>query len=198
MNPEIIGLLQTWGYFVMLWLMIVEWPIITIIAAFLASIGMFDIYIVALLWWAGDMIGDNLFFWVGRWGIRIFQTKKIPWDLNQNTFFTQLDSLMHKNLLLSLFAIKFTPYAPPLWFAYIGRSNIAYSHFFRVSFLSCLPVPILAASIWFHLQYVQTLMAWRTPLEIGIIIAITLLLFWIVTFLFLKIRDRLKSILFKK
>ncbi|MBT4251292.1 DedA family protein [bacterium] len=73
MNPAILELiqqLQVWGYPIMLFLMIAEGPITTIIAAFLASLGFFDWYVVYTLSVFGDVLGDIFWYFVGFLGGR--------------------------------------------------------------------------------------------------------------------------------
>ena len=62
--------LQNYGYWLMLPLMIIEGPVVTIIAAMLASLGAFNVFVVLLLSILGDMLGDILFYGAGyRWGM---------------------------------------------------------------------------------------------------------------------------------
>ena len=62
--------LKHYGYFAILPLMIIEGPIVTIIAAILASLGAFSWPIVLLFSIAGDMIGDVLLYGAGyKWGM---------------------------------------------------------------------------------------------------------------------------------
>jgi len=65
---ELIHILSFWGYPAMLFLMIVEGPIVTIIVAFLASLGYFNVFIVFLLSVAGDVIGDIILYYIGYFG----------------------------------------------------------------------------------------------------------------------------------
>ena len=58
----IFDFLKHYGYFAILPLMIIEGPIVTIIAAILASLGAFSWPIVLLFSIAGDMIGDVLLY----------------------------------------------------------------------------------------------------------------------------------------
>jgi membrane protein DedA with SNARE-associated domain len=61
----IFSFLQHYGYFVMLPLMIVEGPVATIIAAMLASLGAFNVFVVLLFSILGDIIGDVILFGLG-------------------------------------------------------------------------------------------------------------------------------------
>ncbi len=62
---------STYGYAILLPLMIIEGPIVTLIGAFLASIGMLNVWVVLVLSIAGDIIGDVVLYGIGyRWGMR--------------------------------------------------------------------------------------------------------------------------------
>jgi len=67
-----LDIVRTWllvyGYFVLFPITIVEGPIITILAAFLASQGYLDVVLVYLIAVAGDIVGDLLYYTVGRYG----------------------------------------------------------------------------------------------------------------------------------
>ncbi len=62
--------LKHYGYFAMLPLMIIEGPVVTIIAAMLASLGAFAWPVVLVFSILGDMLGDVLLYGAGRkWGM---------------------------------------------------------------------------------------------------------------------------------
>ena len=64
-GQQIFDFLSHYGYWMMLPLMIIEGPIITIIASMLAKLGAFNIFIVFILSVAGDMIGDIILYYLG-------------------------------------------------------------------------------------------------------------------------------------
>jgi len=64
----IIQFISEYGYWIMLPLMTIEGPIVTLIGAFMASTGVFNIYIVLFLSILGDVLGDVIFYWIGRSG----------------------------------------------------------------------------------------------------------------------------------
>lgn len=71
MDSEIVQFLLTHGYFFMFFLMIVEGPIVTLAAAFLASLGHFSLVAVFIVSLAGDLIGDLFWYYLGRrYGMR--------------------------------------------------------------------------------------------------------------------------------
>lgn len=69
-GQHIFEFLRHYGYWAMLPLMIVEGPVVTIIAAMLASLGAFAWPMVLLFSILGDVIGDVLLYTAGyRWGM---------------------------------------------------------------------------------------------------------------------------------
>lgn len=67
-NPHIISYIKTIGYPTMLILMIIEGPITTILAAFAASLGFFNIFSVFGLSMLGDIFGDMILYTIGYTG----------------------------------------------------------------------------------------------------------------------------------
>lgn len=69
-GQQIFQFLHHYGYAIMLPLMILEGPVVTLLAAMMASLGAFNVWIVFLLSIAGDMIGDVLLYAAGyKYGI---------------------------------------------------------------------------------------------------------------------------------
>jgi membrane protein DedA with SNARE-associated domain len=65
---NIVHLLEQYGYLFLFLIAIAEGPIITIIGAFLASQGYFNIFAVYAVVVAGDLFGDLLYYCIGRLG----------------------------------------------------------------------------------------------------------------------------------
>jgi membrane protein DedA with SNARE-associated domain len=64
----IFHLLETYKYLILLPITVVEGPIVTVIASFLASLGFLNVFIVYGVSVAGDVIGDIGWYWLGRLG----------------------------------------------------------------------------------------------------------------------------------
>ena len=64
----IIGLLETYKYFVLFPLAIIEGPILTVVAGFLVSLGLMNPYIVYPIVVVADALGDSLCYALGRFG----------------------------------------------------------------------------------------------------------------------------------
>lgn len=65
---SVIHLLSTYRYLILLPLAIIEGPIITIVAGFFVTLGIFNPVWVYLITVAGDIIGDSALYGLGRWG----------------------------------------------------------------------------------------------------------------------------------
>lgn len=69
-GQEIFDLISNNGYWILFPMMIIEGPVATIIAALLAALGAFNVFVVLGLSILGDMIGDVILYYFGyRWGM---------------------------------------------------------------------------------------------------------------------------------
>jgi membrane protein DedA with SNARE-associated domain len=73
--PQIIGWILTYRYLVLFPIVVVEGPIITIIAGFLASLDLLSIYITYVVIVFADLSGDFIYYSIGRWGRENFIDK---------------------------------------------------------------------------------------------------------------------------
>jgi membrane protein DedA with SNARE-associated domain len=124
---------------------------VTLAGAFLASLGVFDIYIVFLLGWMGDILGDLLFYSIGRYGLAIFTQKTTIKNQKEASLMDKLDHLIYTNLPLAILVIKFTPYAPPIGLTYIGKIGISLKKYISSSVFLCIPIPLATTLIGFHI-----------------------------------------------
>lgn len=67
-DPHTLLYIKTIGYPAMFLIMILEGPIITLIGAFLASLGIFNVFIVLSLSILGDIVGDIILYAIGYYG----------------------------------------------------------------------------------------------------------------------------------
>ncbi len=70
LGQNIFQFLHHYGYWMMLPLMIIEGPIVTVLAAMMASLGAFNVYVVLFFSILGDIIGDVFLYTLGyRFGM---------------------------------------------------------------------------------------------------------------------------------
>ncbi len=112
MDPSsIMFFLQTYGYPLMFILMYIEGPIVTLIASFLASFGVFNIGLVWLLSFLGDLTSDIVHLLIGhKWHQSALTRMKEGGKMR--IIIKRLQRLLHKNLFYSLLIIKISP--PPI------------------------------------------------------------------------------------
>lgn len=156
LNPQTIALVQTGWYLFMFWLAIVEWPVVIIAWAFLASFGILDIWIVLLLWWIGQIVGDTLYYSIGHFGLSIFHKKTVVDSKKKSSFLLKLDHLIQTNLILALLIVKFTPYAPPIGLTYIGKTNVDMRKYILYSAILCVPIPVISVLVGYHIGYISS------------------------------------------
>lgn len=71
----ILQLVQTHGLLLLFVLAVAEGPIVSVIGAYLAKLGLMDVYAVFAVVVTADLIGDMLFYELGRNGSRWLSTK---------------------------------------------------------------------------------------------------------------------------
>lgn len=65
---DIVTTIQQYGYAIIFPISIIEGPATAIVAGFLSSLGKLNIAIVFGLLLAGDIVGDTLYYAIGKWG----------------------------------------------------------------------------------------------------------------------------------
>ncbi|MFA5791783.1 MAG: VTT domain-containing protein [Candidatus Paceibacterota bacterium] len=68
-----IELLLTYKYFILIPLSIFEGPIVSVIAGFFTTLGIFNPFIVFIIMVTGDIIGDGIFYYIGYSGKKLFK-----------------------------------------------------------------------------------------------------------------------------
>lgn len=69
-EQEIFNFISSWGYLIILPLMIIEGPVVTVFSALLAAMGVLNVWLVLVLSVFGDTVGDVILYWIGkRWGM---------------------------------------------------------------------------------------------------------------------------------
>lgn len=122
---DIPSLLIHYGYLIFLPLAVIEGPIVTIVAGFLASLGYFNalaIYALAIL---GDLIGDTVYYVLGRRGNEyLLKRKRFLWiNIEQLKALTNhFDQHLGKSIILGK------------WTHFVGAPILIAAGMARVSF----------------------------------------------------------------
>jgi len=105
----ILALIQTHGYIVMFLVMLIEGPIATYMAAFVASTGLLNIYIVLLLSALGYIIPDSILFFIGKYSRTKFIEKILTKVGLHKKRMKNIEKNLGKHLWKSIFMFKLTP-----------------------------------------------------------------------------------------
>jgi len=192
----ILQFLQTSGYGIMFIIMLVEGPIITYVASFAASLGIFNIFIVVILSILGDVIGDIILFFIGR----ISKEANIERYVHKSMNMTRMDKLkmyLDENPGKAITVIKLTPLLPIPGLILAGASNIKFKKFIIysvvVSLIYCLSMAVLGfysgvafLTIAKYVKYAEYL--------VGGTVLLIILVFYIIKFISKKISNRIGKI----
>jgi membrane protein DedA with SNARE-associated domain len=134
-GQHIFEFLKHYGYWAMLPLMIVEGPVATIIAAMLASLGAFNVFVVLILSIMGDTIGDLLLYGAGRrWGMGLTRGFGRYIGITEKLVL-RMEVYFQKHGGKTIFAVKSTTGLCWATFAAAGIVKMDFKKFLQYSFL---------------------------------------------------------------
>ena len=192
----LLGILQANGYAIMIPLMIFEGPVTTYVAAFAASLGLFKIYYVFILAFLAAMIGDLIFFNIGRIGKRYVIDKYVAHWLKARRI-KKIRRYLKENPGKTIATVKLTPSLPVPGIMLIGASDVPLGKFMLysavVSFFYALTMSLLGfySGIYFTavIRYVKDIFY-----LVGAIAVLVVVLYFLLRDAEKLIRDKLESI----
>ena len=139
-DPEILSYIKTIGYPTMLFLMIVEGPIATILGAFASSLGFFNAYLVLILSIFGDIFGDLILYFLGFYGGMKTLSKAQALLKIKTTTLEKIEGLFSNHGKKIVFAIKST--TGLCWITFIAAGA------FKMKFKDFLISSIVGGIVW--------------------------------------------------
>jgi membrane protein DedA with SNARE-associated domain len=139
-DPAILGQIKMIGYPFMLLVMIIEGPIMTILAAFTAKLGFFNVYVVFLLSILGDVIGDAILYYIGYSGGAKTLEKAERVLKIKPAIVAKIEYLFEKHGKKTIFAVKST--TGLCWITFIAAGAV------RMNFKDFLSASILGGIVW--------------------------------------------------
>ncbi len=134
-SREFIRHLPYWGYPAMLLFMTLEGPFATMIAAFLASMGFFNVFIVFVMSVLGDVLGDIILYGIGYFGgSRVLAKAEKFLKINSATV-EKLKNKFHENSGKIIFYIKTTAGLSYITFITAGTLKMRFRKFVTFSVL---------------------------------------------------------------
>ncbi|MDE1849041.1 MAG: VTT domain-containing protein [Nanoarchaeota archaeon] len=124
---------QTHGYWIVFLLMLLEGPIVTAAASFAASLGVFNIYVIFVLSFFGDFIGDIVLYYLGRFGRRSLIDRYMLKHHLGKKIVLKVEKLLGENSFKALLLIKVVPPLPVPGLILTGVSKLNVKRFLFAS-----------------------------------------------------------------
>src|SRR4030042_4196531 len=134
-SQQIIHLIHLWGYPLMFVLMFFEGPFSTMVAAFLASQGFFNVGIVFVLSVIGDVLGDIGLYHIGWFGGPKAIEKAQRFLKISDAIVDKLKNKFHQNSERLIFYVKSTTGLSYITFTLAGALRMKFTKFLKNSIL---------------------------------------------------------------
>jgi membrane-associated protein len=153
MDPSLTQVVQWllhYKYFVLFPIMVVEGPIITIIAGFLVSLGHLDVLATYAVLVVGDVTGDSIYYAIGRWSKGpVFGRWGRFLGLTEKRM-KGLETYFHHHKAKTLIIGKWSHAVGAPVLAAAGLARVPYGQFLAINFLATLPKTLLLLLIGFY------------------------------------------------
>ncbi len=154
---EISILLDSYKYLFLFPIVVIEGPIVTVIAGFLSSLGHLNIFIVYAVIVLGDVVGDSLYYAIGfygrlgfveRWGRFLGMTKERV---------VKIENHFKNHVGKTLITGKLTHFAGAVILVAAGVARVPYWRFVWYNFLPTIPksLAFLLLGYYFGKAYQQ-------------------------------------------
>ena len=189
---QIVNLVLTYKYIILLPIAVVEGPIITIIGGFLASQGILNAELVYVIVVLGDLIGDTIYYAMGKFAGRSFIRrfgKYLGITLEREQ---RLEETIKKHTGKTLLFGKLTHVAGFALLIGAGMAEVPYDKYLWFNFLGTLPksLILLLIGIYFGQAYEELNHDINYAGFIGIMLFIILFLLYYLTKL---LKERLRK-----
>lgn len=152
-SQELLELITTWGYPAMFLLMVLEGPIATISAAFLASMGFFNPIAVYFLSVIGDIVGDVILYRLGYSGGKKFLEKAERFLKIKESLVNKLEQLFKTKGAKIIFSVKSTTGLVYITFILAGAVKMDFRKFLYYSLLGGLVWSALLVCLGYFFGY---------------------------------------------
>jgi len=136
------------SYLLIFLAMCIEGPILAVAAAFAASLGFFNIWIIFVLSFLGDVIGDAVHYLIGYTG-RYAVIKKYQHKL-ESPFIRNIEHGLKNHLGKTLFLIKFIPFLTSVGLVLAGVLRAPFKKFVVYSAIVTLPRTIFFICLGYY------------------------------------------------
>jgi len=147
---HLVRLLYTYGYLIVFPLVVVEGPLVTIVAGFLSSLGLFNFLLVYVIVVVADLTGDILYYCAGRWWLAgIFQKTLTFFGISLSKV-GRIGKALKKNRGKVLFFGKLSHVIGVIILFVAGHVEVPFSDFLWYNFLATLPKSLVLLLVGYY------------------------------------------------
>jgi len=196
-NPvSILTYIQGLSYFFLFLLFVWEGPVVNYVSAFAASLGVFNVFIIFILAVLGNIVGDLIYYFIGKLGKKTVMDKYLRKTLKPEKI-AKIEGFLRNNPGKTIFVIKITPWLPTPGFILAGAMNIPldiiifYSTIISIGTVALITAlgfysGVLFSKIFYYFKY--------SVFVIGILVVIVIGLWFLSKYLFKKFSRNLEKI----
>lgn len=149
-TSEIFKLLFTYSYLILFPLVVIEGPVVTIIAGFLVSLGFMDFIPTYLTIISGDLAGDLLYYSAGRWWLNRFYKGIVKFFGINMDMIHKLEKSIKKNKGPFLFFGKLSHAIGGVILFAAGSAKISIRDFLTFNFLATIPKSLILIGVGYY------------------------------------------------
>jgi membrane protein DedA with SNARE-associated domain len=160
------------GYILMFVAMLIEGPIVTVAAAFAAALGYFDVFIVFILSFLGDIVADVIYYFIGYFS-RLAVIEKFGkfFGLTEKRMH-RIEELLNGHSVKTIIALKLTPVLPTPGLMLVGATKMPIKRFVKICSIIILPRTIFLVIMGYYFGAAYEVMANQFEKNYFILIAI--------------------------
>ncbi|MGH7141014.1 MAG: DedA family protein [Minisyncoccia bacterium] len=150
---QILAIIKTYGYLCVLLISIPEGPIVGVLGGFLAEFGDLNIYLLFLALLLGDIVGDTLYYVLGKWSRSSTTARRIIAFLGvTNEHVTRLEKLFAAHDRTILLIGKLHPLGSLTLMA-AGLVEMPFLRFIAYNILGTIPKVVFFEVIGYYFGY---------------------------------------------
>lgn len=138
------------GYILMFLLMMIEGPVITAAGAFVAALGLFNIWIVLILSIFGNLIPDIIFYSIGYFGREKFINKYQKYLGLKKGNIEYLENMINTHAIKSLVLIKLVPFLATPGLIMVGLTKMDIKKYIKWSLIITVPSSLIYLIIGYY------------------------------------------------
>lgn len=146
----IFDLIFRYSYLILFPLIVVEGPIVTIIAGFLVALGFLDFIPAYLTIIAGDLAGDTLYYAAGRWWLKSTLDKVFSFLKIDKENITKLETSLKTHKGKVLFFGKLSHAIGGVILFAAGKAKVPFKDFLKFNLLATLPKSLILLAVGYY------------------------------------------------